>query len=155
MGVTEARLAELGITLCAVPKPLAAYVPYTTTGNLIFTAGHVPFKDDLKTLPNGKVGQEFSVDEGAAFARRIAVLLVSTLSEATGGDLDRVKKIVKVVGFVNCPDTFTQQPEVINGCSNLLGEIFGDRGIHARSAVGTNSLPRNTPVEIELIAEIE
>ena len=99
---------------------------------------------------------EYSAEEAAEFAKRVALLLVCTLSDAVGGDLDRVKRIVKVVGFVNCVDTFTQQPEVINGASNLLAEIFGaERGSHARSAVGTNSLPRNVPVEIELIAEVE
>lgn len=153
---TEKRLEELGLQLVKYPAPLASYVPYVQTGNLIYTAGHVPFKDDLKSLHQGKVGVEYSTEEAAEFAKRVALLLVCTLSDAVGGDLDRVKRIVKVVGFVNCVDTFTQQPEVINGASNLLAEIFGaERGSHARSAVGTNSLPRNVPVEIELIAEVE
>ena len=156
MVATEERIAELGLTLPAVPKPLASYATYTRAGSLIFTAGHIPFQEDMKSLHVGKVGVAYSVEEAAAFARRVAVLLVSTLRDAVGGDLDRVKRIVKVVGFVNCPDEFTEQPEVINGCSDLLGEIFGkERGTHARSAVGTNSLPRNVPVEIELIAEVE
>ena len=151
---TEARIAELGLTLQAPPTPLASYVPYTRTGNLIFLSGHIPFNDDLKTLPSGKVGAEFTTEEGAAFARRIGLLLTGTMSAATDGNLDRIVKIVKLVGFVNCTDSFTQQPEVINGASNLFGEIFQERGAHARSAVGTNSLPRNVPVEIELIAEV-
>jgi enamine deaminase RidA (YjgF/YER057c/UK114 family) len=150
----EQRLAELGITLAAVPAPLASYVPYTRSGNLVYTSGHVPFTDDMKGLHKGKVGLDFTVDEGAVFARRVGTLLLSTVQNSAGGDLDKVKKIVKIVGFVNCPADFTQQPEVINGCSNLLLEVFGEAGKHARSAVGTNSLPRNVPVEIEMIVEL-
>ena len=151
----ETKLAELGITLPAVPSPLASYCLHTRAGNLVYTSGHVPFKDDLKSLHVGKVGDAYTTEEGAEFAKRVGVLLISTLKDACGGDLEKVKKIVKVVGFVNCVDTYTEQPEVINGCSNLFGEVFGEAGRHARSAVGTNSLPRNVPVEIEVIAKIE
>ena len=153
MGKVDDRLTELGITLPAVSTPLASYVPYSCTGNLVFTAGHIPFNDDMKSLPAGKVGAEFTTEEAAQFARRIGILLLSTLREATG-DLDKVVKIVKLVGFVNCTDAFTEQPEVINGCSNFFAEVFPEAAKHARSAVGTNSLPRNVPVEIEVIAEV-
>lgn len=151
---TEKKIEELGLKLPQYPAPLATYVPIVQTGNLVFTSGHVPFKDDMKTLHVGKVGVEYSTEEAQACAEIIALELISTLKNHVG-DLDKVKRIVKLVGFVNCLPDYTQQPEVINGCSNLLGKIFGDRGIHARSAVGTNSLPRNVPVEIEMIAEIE
>lgn len=159
MGQTEDRLAELGITLPAYPAPLASYIPWVRTGNLIFISGHVPFMADMKTLVQGRVGfksTEFNAKDGAGLARHVGLELISTLQTAVGvGNLDKVKKIVKLVGFVNCPDGFTEQPEVINGCSNLMVEVFGEtRGTHARSAVGTNSLPRNVPVEIEMIAEV-
>jgi enamine deaminase RidA (YjgF/YER057c/UK114 family) len=153
--MSAARLSELGITLPKVPAPLASYVPYARVGNLVYTAGHVPFKEDLSGIHAGKVGVDYTTAEAAGHARRVGVLLLSTLSEACGGDLDRVVRIVKITGFVNCVDTFTEHPEVINGCSELLGQVFGERGKHARSAVGTNSLPRNAPVEVELIAEIK
>jgi len=153
---TEKRIeTELGLKLPPSPPPLAIYVPWTRTGNLLFLSGHIPFKEDMKTLYVGKVGKEFTTEEGAEIAKRIGLLLTSTLKAATG-DLDKVKRIVKIVGFVNCPDDFTEQPEVLNGCSMLLGDVFGkERATHSRSAVGTNSLPRQVPVEIELIAEIE
>ena len=152
---TEAHLEALGIALPQMPSALASYKPWTRTGNLIFCAGHVPFQDDMKTLYSGTVGKEISTEEAATIARIIGIELVSTLKTAVG-DLDKVRRIVKVVGFVNCVDDYAQQPEVINGCSNVLVQIFGaERGTHARSAVGTNSLPRQVPVEIELIAEVD
>lgn len=152
--MTEARLRELKITLPPAPTSLAVYTTYTKTGNLVHTAGHIPFKDDMKSLYTGKVGADVTTDEAAAIARRVGLLLIATLKEACGGNLDRVR-VIKVVGFVNSTDAYTQQPEVINGCSNLIGEVFGkERGTHARSAVSVNALPRNVPVEIELIAEI-
>ena len=120
---------------------------------MLYLSGHVPFKEDMKTLHVGKVGVEYTTEQAAEFAHRIALELIATLK--ANADLDKIR-IVKLVGFVNCVDGYTQQPEVINGCSNLLGDVFGkERGTHARSAVGTNSLPRNVPVEIELIAEVE
>ena len=156
---TEKAIADLGILLPTMPAPLASYVPCVRSGNMLFLSGHVPFKEDMKTLHVGKVGEgaDYSTEEGAAFARRIGLELVSTLkANCPGGDLDKVKRIVKLVGFVNCTDSYAQQPEVLNGCSELMWEIFGkERGTHARSAVGTNSLPRQVPVEIEMIAEIE
>jgi|TARA_B110001469_G_C9538409_1_gene267448 enamine deaminase RidA (YjgF/YER057c/UK114 family) len=154
MGVTEARLNELGLTLPIMPQALASYVPWVRSGNLLFLAGHVPFKEGMKELYAGKVGVEFSTEEAADIAKFVALELIATLKSAVG-ELDKVRRIVKVTGFVNCKDDYMQQPEVINGCSNLLGEVFGERGVHARSAVGTNSLPRGIPVEIELIAEVD
>ena len=151
---TEERIAELGITLPTVPSPLASYVPYVISGNMLYLSGHVPFKPDMKSLHVGKVGKEFTTEEAADIAKFIAYELVATMKTALG-DLDRVIRVVKLVGFVNCVDDFTQQPEVINGCSNVMAEVFGkDRGSHARSAVGTNSLPRQVPVEIEATVEI-
>ena len=155
MALTEKRLEELNIVLPEMPAPLASYTPWTRSGNMIFCSGHVPFKEDMKTLYSGTVGVDFSTEEAASIARIIGIELLSTLKAAVG-DLDKVKRIVKIVGFVNCQDDYTQQPEVINGCSDLLAEVFGkERGVHARSAVGTNSLPRQVPVEIELIAEVD
>ena len=153
---TERRLEELGITLPSMPRPLASYTTCVISGNHIFTAGHIPFTPDMQSLVKpGKVGKDYTTEEGNAMARFIGLELISTIKFAVG-DLDRVKRIVKVVGFVNCPDDFGEQPEVLNGCSNLMAEVFGEeRGTHARSAVGTNSLPRQMPVEIEMIVEIE
>mmetsp|Transcript_49509 Transcript_49509/g.82206 ORF Transcript_49509/g.82206 Transcript_49509/m.82206 type:complete len:189 (-) Transcript_49509:142-708(-) len=150
----EATLNDLGFELPSMPRPLASYVPIVQTGNLVFLAGHVPFKEDMKSLHIGKVGREYTTEEAYAFAQRIGLELLSTLKGHVG-HLGKVKRIVKLVGFVNCIDDYTQQPEVINGCSELLGKVFGPEcGCHARSAVGTNSLPRNVPVEIEMIAEV-
>ena len=155
MGETERRLEQMGVTLPTMPKSLGSYALSTRSGNLIFCAGHVPFKEDMKTLYSGKVGAGISTEDAAAIARIIGIELVATLKDAVG-DLDKVRRIVKIVGFVNCVDDYTQHPEVINGCSDLLVDVFGkERGVHARSAVGTNSLPRQVPVEIELIAEVE
>lgn len=151
---TEKKIEELGFTLPPPAKPLATYVPWVRTGNLIFISGHIPFKEDMASLHVGKVGKDFTTAEGQEFAERIGLLLTSTLKSAVG-DLDKVKKIVKLVGFVNCPDDFYEQPEVLNGCSSLMAAVFGpERGPHSRSAVGTNVLPRNVPVEIEMIAEV-
>ena len=151
----EAKLKELNIELPEMPRPLASYITCVHSKNMIFTAGHVPFEKDMSGLIKpGKVGKDYTTQEGHDIARWIGVELISTLKH-TLGDLDKVKRIVKVVGFVNCPDDFGDQPEVLNGCSNLMQEVFGDKGVHARSAVGTNSLPRQMPVEIEMIVEVE
>ena len=123
---TEQRLAELGIELPVMPKPLAIYVPCTRAGNTLFLSGHVPFKPDMKNLHVGKVGVDFTTEQAADLARLIGLELISTL-KANVGELDRVKKIVKLVGFVNCKDDYTQQPEVINGCSNLFVEVWACR----------------------------
>ena len=153
---TEKRLEELGLTLPTMPAPLASYTTCVRSGNMLYMAGHVPFTPDMKQLVKpGKVGRDYTVEEAHDMARFIGLELISTM-KGNVGDLDRVKRIVKVVGFVNCPDDFGDQPEVLNGCSDLMDEVFGrERGVHARSAVGTNSLPRQMPVEIEMIVEVE
>ena len=151
---TEKIIADLGYKLPEMPRALGVYVPAVRSGNHIFTAGHIPFTEDMSSIRTGKVGVDYTTEEGAALAEWIGLELIATLKHEVG-DLDKIKRIVKVTGFVNCPPEFEQQPEVLNGFSNLIGKIFeGERGIHSRSAVGTNSLPRNVPVEIELIAEV-
>jgi enamine deaminase RidA (YjgF/YER057c/UK114 family) len=154
MGQIDKRLAELGITLPVPAKPVANYVGWVKTGNLVFTAGQVPLKDG-KIEYQGKLGKDFTVEQGAAAARICAISVVAQLKDAVGGDLDRIKRIVKVVGFVNGVPDFADHPKVVNGASDLLVEIFGDKGRHARSAVGSGSLPVNVAVEVEAVAEIE
>jgi enamine deaminase RidA (YjgF/YER057c/UK114 family) len=149
----EARLKKLGIDLPAAITPVANYVPAVKTGNLIFLSGHGPVKED-GTLITGKVGADLTAEQGYETARRIAIGLLGTL-KADIGDLDAIKRIVKLLGFVNCTAEFADQPSVINGASDLLVEVFGEKGKHARSAVGTNALPFNIAVEIEMIVEIE
>ena len=148
----EARLTELGIDLPKAPRPMASYVTAARSGSLVFTAGHGPVRPD-GTVVTGKVGADLDVDAGREAARLTALGLLSTL-RAELGSLDRVARIVKVLGMVNCPPDFGHHPEVINGCSDLLVEIFGDAGRHARSAVGMGSLPRGMAVEIELVVEV-
>ncbi len=148
----EARLAALGLTLPATPAAVANYVPAVRSGPLVFLAGQIPRGADGKYL-TGKLGRDLTEAEGAAAARTCALQLIAAL-KAEVGDLSKVKRIVRVGGFVACTDDFTAQPKVINGASDLLVEIFGDRGRHARAAVGVNALPLGAPVEIELIAEI-
>jgi len=149
----EARLKEMGIKLPSAVTPVANYVPAVRTGNLVFLSGHGPFKED-GSLITGKVGSELTAEQGYEAARRVAVGLLGSL-KAEIGDLEKVKRVVKVLGLVNCPSDFTDQPKVINGASDFLVEVFGARGKHARSAVGTNALPMNISVEIEMIVEIE
>ena len=151
MSRIDARLAELGISIPQLAKPVAAYVPATTSGNLVFTAGQLPFVDG--TLPaTGKVGAEVSADDAAGYAR-ICVLNALAAAESVIGSLDRVTRVVKVTGFVASAPDFSGQPAVLNGASTVLGEIFGDIGQHARSAVGVAVLPLDAPVEVELILE--
>ncbi len=154
MSQIDKRLAELGITVPVPAKPVANYVGWVRTGNLVFTAGQVPLKDG-KIEYQGKVGKDFSTDEAVKAARICAINVISQLKEACGGDLDRVKRIVKLVGFVNGVPEFTEHPKVINGASDVMVEVFGDKGKHARSAVGSGSLPLNVAVEVEAVAEIE
>ena len=149
----EARITELGLTLPAAPKPMASYVTCARSGNLVFTAGHGPTRADGSVI-TGKVGAELDVDAGREAARVTALAILATLRSELGS-LDRVRRVVKVLGMVNCPPDFGHQPEVINGCSDLLVDIFGDAGRHARSAVGMGSLPRNIAVEIELVVEVD
>lgn len=153
MAGAEAKLAELGIELPPVAAPVAAYVPTVRTGNLVFVSGQVAKQGD-KLLYQGHVGAEVTVEQGYACARVCALNALAAL-RAEVGSLDRVKRIVKVTGWVNCHPDFTQQPQVINGASELLIQVFGDNGRHARAAIGASGLPGGTPVEVELVAEVE
>jgi enamine deaminase RidA (YjgF/YER057c/UK114 family) len=146
------RLQDLGIVLPEVAKPAGAYLPAVVSGNLVFTAGQIPLVDG-KLVATGKVGKEITQEQAKDIARICALNAVSAVRGAIG-DLDRVKRIVKVVGFVASTPDFTQQPFVLNGASELLQQIFGDDGIHARSAVGVAVLPLDAPVEVELVVEI-
>ena len=151
MSTINERLAELGITLPVLAKPVAAYVPAVISGNLVFTSGQLPFVDGV--LPEtGKLGAGVDADAAAGYARQCALNGLAAV-ESVIGSLDRVTRIVKVVGFVASDPSFTGQPGVINGASEVLGEIFGDAGKHARSAVGVAVLPLDSPVEVELIVE--
>ncbi|MCK6617299.1 MAG: RidA family protein [Cyclobacteriaceae bacterium] len=149
----EAKLKEMKIELFTPPAPMANYVRAVRTGNLIFLAGHGPTKADGTNI-QGKVGKDLSVEEGYMAARQVGIAMLSTL-KAEIGDLKRVKRIVKVLGMVNCTDGFTDQPKVINGFSDLMVAVFGTKGMHARSAVGMVSLPSNIAVEVEMIVEVE
>lgn len=149
----EQRLMELGIELKEPSKPVANYVNAVRTGNLIFLAGKGP-RTPEGSLITGKLGKDLSVDQGYEAARAVAILQLAVL-KAELGELSRVKRIVKVLGMVNATRDFTDHPEVINGFSDLMVEVFGQKGKHARAAVGMGSLPRNIAVEIELIVEVE
>lgn len=163
----ESKLQELGYVLPKVSSPAANYVMVNQTGNLLHTAGHISIYSQMSiaALPEtegvevgklitGKLGKDLSVQQGYLAAKECGLNLLASLKEELG-DLDRVEKIVKVVGFVNCADTFIDQPKVINGVSDLLGEVFGEKGRHARSAVGVNTLPLGVAVEVELIAQVK
>jgi len=154
MSQIEKRLIELGSPLAEVAKPVAAYVPSVVSGNLVFTSGQLPFSSGA-LLATGKVGESDGLVDPAfakTLARQCALNALAAIKLAIG-DLDRVTRIVKVVGFVSSVPEFTGQPGVMNGASEFLVEVFGDKGIHARSAVGVPSLPLDSPVEVELIAE--
>ena len=153
MGKIESRLQELGITLPDSPAPLANYVPVVRTGNLIYLSGVGPMAKSDGSEYKGKLGDNLSVDEGYDAARLTAVNLIARLKGYLG-DLDRVTQIVKLLSMVNATPDFTEPPAVSNGCSDLMVEVFGDRGRHARSAIGVATLPGGIPIEIELIAEI-
>jgi enamine deaminase RidA (YjgF/YER057c/UK114 family) len=147
------KLKELNITLPTPATPAAAYVMYVQTGNLVFISGHIAKNPD--GTPNvGRLGQDLTLEQGQQAARAVAIDLVGTLQEACGGDLSRVTRIVKVMSLVQSTPDFNDQHLVTNGASELLGELFGDAGKHARSAFGVASIPRGACVEIELIAEI-
>jgi enamine deaminase RidA (YjgF/YER057c/UK114 family) len=149
----EAKLKELGITLPAPQPPVANYVNAVRTGNLLFLAGKGPTGPDGKDVI-GKLGRDLTVEQGYQAARFVAINLLAVLKTEIG-DLKKVRRIVKVLGMVNSDPAFTQQPEVINGCSDLLVAVFGDKGRHARSAVGMATLPKGIAVEIEMIVEIQ
>jgi enamine deaminase RidA (YjgF/YER057c/UK114 family) len=148
---TSDRLAELGIELPAVVAPLAAYVPAVRTGNLVYTSGQLPITAG-ELLATGKVGADVSPESAKALARICALNALAAVHSLVG--VDSVTRVVKVVGFVASAPGFGGQPGVINGASQLLGEVFGDPGAHARSAVGVSELPLNAPVEVELIVEV-
>lgn len=154
MSVIDNRLRELGIELPEAPKPVASYVPAVTVDNLVYTSGTGCRVAGKGLLYQGKVGKDVTVEQAREAARQSALNLLAQL-KAHLGSLDRVKRIVKLLAFVNGTDDFGEQPLVVNGASDLLLEVFGDKGRHARSAIGTNSLPMNMPVEIEMIVEIE
>jgi enamine deaminase RidA (YjgF/YER057c/UK114 family) len=152
MSAVEDRLAELGRTLPGVAAPVAAYVPAVRTGDYVFTSGQLPMVDG-SLAATGKVGAEVSAEDAKALAATCALNALAAV-KAEIGDLDRVRRIVKLVGFVASTPDFTGQPGVVNGASELLGEVFGDKGVHARSAVGVAVLPLDAPVEVELLVEV-
>lgn len=160
-GKIDARLAELGIALPEPSKPVASYVPFVETGNLLFVSGQLPFGMD--PMPKGTLTGADHADgapaEGSALASaqtaaRVCGLNLLAQAKAAAGDLDRIARVVKLVGFVNSDQSFTQQPVVVNGCSDLMVEVFGAAGEHARSAVGVSSLPLGVMVEIEAVFEL-
>jgi enamine deaminase RidA (YjgF/YER057c/UK114 family) len=151
-GSPEDRLAALGLALPTVTPPVAAYVPAVRTGAYVYTAGQLPVVDG-QLLATGKVGAEVAAEEASALARTCALNALAAVASVTGG-LGSVRRIVKVTGFVASTPDFTQQAQVVNGASELLIEVFGEAGKHARSAVGMAVLPLNAPVEVELIAEV-
>ena len=153
MGSPEQKLAELGITLPSASSPVANYVGAVRTGNLLFLAGCGPAKGPDGKSPKGQVGADLTVEEGYEAARLVGINLLARLKEELG-ELSRVKRVVKLLSMVNAASGFTETPAVANGCSDLLVGVFGEKGRHARSAVGMSALPMNIPVEIELIAEI-
>ena len=152
-GRIDKRLQELGITLPAPVTPAGNYVGYVVTGNLVFVSGQLPFEDG-KVKITGKVGKDVTVEQAKQAARLVALNTLANLREACGGDLDRVRRCVKVGGFVNATPDFTQPPQVVNGFSDLLAEVFGDIAKHARFAIGTNALPLGAAVEIDSVFEI-
>ncbi|RLL64048.1 RidA family protein [Paenirhodobacter hankyongi] len=151
MSLIETRLAELGLELPPAPAPAANYVPFVRTGNQLFVSGQI--SSDATGLITGRLGADLSIEEGAAAARRCGLALLAQ-ARAALGDLDRVTRVVKLVGFVNSTPEFTDQPKVVNGASDLMVEVFGEIGRHARSAVAAPSLPLGVAVEIEAIFEV-
>lgn len=148
----ENRLKDLELELPAAARPVANYVSAVRTGKLVFLSGHGPFRND-GTLITGKVGADLTLEEGYDAARWVALGLLGSL-KAKIGNLDKLRRVVKLLGMVNCTPDFIDHPKVINGASDLLVKVFGDKGKHARSAVGMNSLPMNISVEIEMIVEV-
>ena len=154
MGAVDDRLKELGITLPDPPDPVANYVASVRTGNLLYLAGTGPANDETGKTPLGKLGEDMTVEEGYAAARLVGMNVLGRLRKDLGS-LDRVKRVIKLLTMVNCTADFTDQPAVANGASDLFVEVLGDKGRHARSAVGMVSLPGRIPVEIEAIVEVE
>ena len=152
-GNIEQRLADLGIELPEAASPAANYIPYVVTGNLVFVAGQITlWNGEIKY--KGRVGDDLSVDDGYQAARLCGLNLLAQVREAAGGDLDRVNRVVKLGGFVNSTPDFTDQPEVVNGASDLMVDVFGETGKHARFALSAGALPRNVAVEIDGIFEL-
>lgn len=152
-GRIEARLKELGIELPAPATPVANYVPYTTSGKLVFVSGQISaWNGELRHV--GKLGAGISLEEGSAAARLCALNILAHVRSACAGDLDRVRRCLRLGGFVNCTPDFTEMPRVVNGASDLMVELFGDNGRHARAAVGVSSLPGGVAVEVEAMFEI-
>ena len=152
MSTPEERLAELGLAVPEVAKPVAVYIPAVQTGNYVFTSGQLPMKSG-ELMVTGKVGGEVTQDEAVACAQQCALNAIAAV-KAEIGDLSLVKRIVKVVAFVASTPDFTGQPLVANGASELFGKVFGDAGVHARSAVGVPVLPLDAPVEVEILVEV-
>jgi enamine deaminase RidA (YjgF/YER057c/UK114 family) len=148
----EKKLKDMGITLPPPPQPVANYVGAVKLGNLLFVSGHGPYNDG-KIRMAGKLGRELTVEEGYQVARNVGLNCLATVKGAIG-DLDKVNRVVKLLGMVHCTEDFKDQPKVINGCSDLLVEVFGEIGKHARSAVGMQALPKGIPVEIEMILDV-
>ena len=154
MSKIDERLKELGVELPEAPKPAAVYVPAMTfLDKLVYTSGN-DCRIDGELMYKGKVGKDITIEEGQEAAKQTVINLLAVLKEHIG-DLDRIKKIVKLLGFVNSADGFVEQPYVMNGASEFLEQVFGEKGKHARSALGINELPFDTPVEIEMIVELE
>ncbi len=153
MTTPEQRIANLGIVLPTPAKPVANYVGYVQSGNLVFTAGQLPF-DNGKLSQTGLLGKEVEKEAGKVAARQAAINLLAQLRDACGGDLSKIKRIVKLTAYVACSPEFTEHPFVVNGASDLMVEVFGDAGRHARTSVGVPSLPMNASVEIEAVAEL-
>ena len=154
MTTVRERLEALGIELPAPAAPAANYVPFVRVGSLVFVSGQVPVRDG-KLAYRGKVGVDYSLEEAQTAARLVGINIVAVVRTACEGDLERVKRCVKLGGFVNCSDEFDNHPAVVNGASDLMVQLFGDRGRHARFAVGTNKLPFNVPVEIDAVFEVD
>jgi enamine deaminase RidA (YjgF/YER057c/UK114 family) len=151
----ETRIQELHLTLPEAPKPVAKYKTAVLIGNILYVSGHGPAKLDAKSPVAGKVGADLTLEQGKESARLVGLNILSTVRK-TLGSLDKVKRLVKTLGMVNCPPDYKDQPQVINGFSELMADVFGeDNGVGARSAVGMGSLPSNIPVEIECIFEVE
>jgi enamine deaminase RidA (YjgF/YER057c/UK114 family) len=152
-GRIDARLKELGIELPEPVAPVANYVAYVQTGNLVFLSGQVPIAGGKITV-SGKLGDDVSLEEGQAAARQCAINLIAQLRDACGGDLDRVTRIVRLGGFVNSTPDYADQPKVVNGASDVMVEVFGDAGKHCRTACSAGALPLNVAVEVDAVAEI-
>ena len=153
MGNFESRLAEMGVTLPEAPAPAANYVPYVQVGDMVYVSGQIAKDGD--TLLTGKLGADMDTEAGAEAAKVCAIALLAQVKAACGGDLDRLVRVVKLTGFVNSTPEFTEQPAVINGASNLIGDALGDAGKHARAAVSAPSLPFGVAVEIDGVFQVK